>query len=371
MRIAIIGSRGLPAGIGGVEHVVEELTRELSARGHEVLVHARRGYLRAWPSRPQADGVRVIPTPGMAGKHTDTITHTATAMWDVLRRRVDVVHVFSPGPALLSFLPRAAGLPVVLTIQGPDWAGARWSRPARWALLAGLGCGMRCASEVSAVSLSLRDFLADKYAREVQHIPNGVRPARYGPPRTIGRWGLKPQEYALFVGRIVPGKGVDLLVRAWRVLGTAMPLVIVGAAPGERDYAARCRREAPASVRFVGPRFGGCLAELYSNAALVVQPSRAEGMSLVLLEAAAHGRCVVARDIPANREALGEAMAAFREDSAEALAEAIGTCLSDGALRERIGQSARGRVIQRFGWAGIAGKYEELYRRAVLARRRP
>lgn len=149
MRIAMIGSRGVPAGVGGVEHVVDELTRELTARGHEVLVYARRWYQRTRPQAPLLDGARVIVTAGLVGKHCDTITHTATAMFDVLGRAVDLIHVFSPGPALLAFVPAAAGKKLIFTVQGPDWEAAKWSGPARWLLGGGLGMGMRFASAVA------------------------------------------------------------------------------------------------------------------------------------------------------------------------------------------------------------------------------
>jgi len=371
MRIAIVGSRGIPAGTGGVERVVEELAGRLASGGHEVLVYSRPWYTRARAAGPPP-GVRVLTTGGLPGKRLDTLTHTATAMWDVLRRKVDVVHVFSPAPALLSFVPAAARLPIALTIQGPDWQAERWSGLGRKTLGAGLACGMRWASAISAVSLSLRDFLADTYGREVTYIPNGVRPApaRQRGPEAVAEVGLRQGGYALYVGRIVPGKGVDLLVRAWRMLAAPMPLVIVGEAYGEEAYAARCARLADRSVRFLGPRFGELLDGLYANAAVVIQPSRAEGMSLVLLEAAAHGRCVVAREMPANREVLGEAMVAFSGDSPEDLAAAIRKCLGDSGMRRRLGWAARRRVAERFRWGPIVAQYERLYRCALETRQR-
>lgn len=340
--------------------MVEELAIELTGRGHEVLVYARPWYLRGTPASAASAG-RVIPTGGLAGKHTDAITHTATALWDVLRRGVDVVHLHSAGPALLSWLPVAAGIPVVLTIHAPDWRRRRWSRPARIMLSGGLKVGMKLSAAVSTVSLSLRDFLADTYDREVLWIPNGVRPAQPVPARAIAKWGLEAGRYALHVGRIVPEKRLDLLLAAWRGLDAAMPLVVAGDARQDPAYAAECRRAADASVRFVGPQYGQVLAELYSNAAMVVQPSELEGMSLVLLEAASYGRCVVARDIPANREALGDAMVGFSEPSIEGLSEGIMKCVGNRAYRNEVGQAAARRVAEKSNWADIALKYERMY----------
>ena len=366
MRIAMIGSKGVPAACGGVERVVEEIGAELTARGHDVLVYGRAGYLGA--PAASATAARVILTGGLAGKHSDAITHTATAAWDLLRRRVDVVHIHSPGPALLSPLPAAAGLPIVFTVHGPDWQGSKWSAPARAGLRVGLGLGMRFSSAVSAVSLALRDDLADTYHREVTYTPNGVRPVRRLPPRAIAAMGLRQDAYGLYVGRIVPGKAVDALVRAWRQAAGTVPLVVVGDGGNDGTYERKCRRLGGPSVRFIGPRHGAVLAELYSNAAAVIQPSRREGMSLVLLEAAAYGRCVVARELPSNREVLGEAMIGFAEDSKEPLGPAIMRCLANAALRRKLGQEARRRVTERFNWADSATIYERLYECAVTRR---
>ena len=365
MRIAMIGSRGIPAALSGVERVVEELTVELTALGHEVLVYARPWYIRE-QNRPlwEKDGL-VITTPGLAGKSADALTHTATAMFDVLRRKVDVVHIHCAGPALLSFLPWAASLPVVFTVHAPEWSRARWSRLGKMALKAGLNCGMKFASDVSAVSLNLRDFLTDAYNREVEYIPNGVRSVKPRRPERITGWGLKPQGYCLYVGRIVPEKRLDLLVRTWREKKIAVPLVVAGDGKQEPAYEEACRREANELVRFVGPRFGDELAELYSNAAVVVQPSELEGMSLVLLESASYGRCVVARDMPATRDALGDGVVTFGDDSTDALGEAIVKCLNDPNLSREKGEEAKRRVTELFSWPAIARQYERLYKCAA------
>ena len=134
MRIAMIGSRGIPARIGGVEHVVEDLTRHLVARGHDVIVYGRKHYL-AGAGQPQAG--RCIVTAGLSGKHLDTFTHSASAACDVLRRKVDVVHIHSPGPALWSWLPAMAALPVVFTVHAPDWQREKWSLPAKCVIRGG------------------------------------------------------------------------------------------------------------------------------------------------------------------------------------------------------------------------------------------
>ncbi len=359
MRIAMIGSRGLPAGVGGVERVVERLTRGLVARGHEVLVYGRRNYVGA--ARPNVG--RCVVTTGLSGKHGDAFTHTATACWDVLRRDVDVVHVHSPGPAIWSWLP-ALRRPVVLTVHAPDWRREKWSPPAKLALQAGLAVGLRVAKTVTAVSKHLAEELHERSGRSIEWIPNGAPEISPSPARGARSLSLPAGGFALHVGRIVPEKRLHVLLDAWSRAKLPWPL-LVAAEDGEPGYTRRCRRMAPPGVQFLGPQFGANLAELYANAAMVIQPSVLEGASLVLLEAAAWGRCLIVADIPANREILGEAGVYVPPDESGELARQIVRYSKDTALRESLGRNAQRRVQEAFSMDDIVVRYQRVYERLL------
>lgn len=357
MRIAMIGSRGIPARIGGVEHVVESLTSHLTRKGHEVLVYGRAHYLEG---AGEPDEGRCIVTAGVSGKHLDTFTHSASAAWDVLRRGVDIVHVHSPGPALWSWLPALAGVPIVFTVHAPDWEREKWSLPAKFVIRGGLSVGMKCAQAVTAVSVNLAEELSKKFGRAVRCVPNGAEPAEALEPDLIRQWGLKKDGFALHVGRIVPEKRLHILLQAWEQAELPIPLVIA-AEDSEKEYARQCRHNAPESVHFIGPQHGKILAELYSNAAMVVQPSLLEGASLVLLESASYGRCVVLTDIPANREILGEEGLYFSGKNVDELAGELGRCFSEVSLREEIGLRGRQRVLEKFSMSDVAARMEAVY----------
>jgi len=367
MRIAMVGSRGIPAP-GGVESVVRALTKHLLARGHEVIVYGRAHCLVGAPG-PEAG--TVILTPGLRGKHAETITHTATAMWDLLRRKVDVVHVHSPGPALLSWMPVLAGKPVVFTVHGPDWRGPKWSGSAKSVLGLGLRIGMRTAAAVTAVSKSLADELSERFGREVTFIPNGAEPVRPEPLERIRRWGLEHENYALFIGRIELGKRLALLLKAWEALASEpgdYKLVVVGDWQTS-PYGRECRRAAGKNVMFLGMQLGPTLAELCSHAAVFVQPSVLEGMSMVILEAAAYGRCILASDIPENVDIMDESAVYFTRDDPADLAGKLGQYLRSPGDRQRMGDLARDHVTASFPWASSAAGMEKIYRSVLSARR--
>ncbi len=370
MRIAMVGIRGIPARAGGAERVVEELARELAERGHEIIVYCRREYI-AGSDEPAF--ARRIVTPHMPGKHTETVTATATAMMDVLRRRVDVVHIHSPGPALMSWLPAAAGLPVVLTIHAADWQRRKWSAPAKAALRAGLWCGMRVADRVTCVAEGLAAELSARFGRDVDYIPNAVRSAQPRPPAAIARWGLADGRYALTVGRVVPEKRLDLLLEAWGGLAdkNKVRLVVVGDV-GDDTYGRRCRGLAGGDVLLLGPQFGEVLAELQSNALFAVQPSGLEGMSMAILEAAAYGLAILAADIKANLDTMGDSILYYSCEDREDLGRRLDLLLHSEELRSQLGQHAAAKVRSDYTWPAVADRMETVYRRAILtAKARP
>jgi len=359
MRIAMVGTRGIPARSGGAERVVEAITDELTARGHEVLVYCREHYVAGTPE--PACGQRIITT-GPSGKHSEAFVHTAKAARDVRRRGVDVVHIHSPGPALWSFLPDRAGIPIVLTVHAPDWRRDKWSRLAKTALRCGLAAGMRRAAAVTCVSQPLAEELTGRFDRDVHYIPNAPPPVAPAAGEHLARMGLTAGAYGLFVGRVVPEKRLDLLMRAWTASGVDAPLAVVGHV-GDDAYGKACKALENKKIRMLGERFGPELAHLYAGAGVVVQPSVLEGMSLVLLEAAANERCIIAADIPENRYAMGDSVLYFSADSEELLARRIGHCMACAEMRTDLGRRAHQYVNRNYSWSQTAQRFEELYER--------
>jgi glycosyltransferase involved in cell wall biosynthesis len=367
MRIAMLGLRGLPARSGGAERVVECLSDELVARGHEIIVYGRRDYLRG--VEPWTGG-QVVLTGGVGGKNLETFTHTATAVWDLMRRDVDVVHIHSPGPALWSWVAALSGRAVVLTVHAADWHRDKWSLPAKIMLNLGLGIGMRVAREVTSVSEPLADELSERFGRDVEFIPNSVRGVHPVPPGEVlsdPRCPLSPDRYALFVGRIEPEKRLDVLLKAWSKASADLKgcqLAVVGDFMST-PYGRECRRNAPEGTVFLGSQHGQRLAELYSNAAIVVQPSVLEGMSLVLLEAAAYGRCILTTEIQENVLVLGNAGVYFKRDNVDELAVLISRYMKSERERSLLGAQARSEVARKPSWTDVAITMERTYQRAL------
>jgi glycosyltransferase involved in cell wall biosynthesis len=372
IRIAFIGQRGVPAGEGGIERHVEELGARLAARGHEVTVYCRRNYLSDRPAMHRGMRLRHLPT--ISTKSLDFIAHTALSTLLAMPGRPDIIHYHAIGSALVAPLPRVASRSgIVLTVHGLDQDRAKWNGPGRVMLRVAAGLSASVPHATITVSQALADHYRDRYGREATYIPNGAPAAeRRSPSRMAERLGLREGRYFLFVGRLVPEKRPDLLVRAFRRLPGDIRLVIAGSSGFTDGYAASVAALAAADPRVVmaGGVYGEDLAELYSNAAAFVLPSSLEGLPITLLEAAAHSAPVIVSDIPPHVEVVGtdgpgSHLVASGDETA--LTAAMAAALADPEA-ERLGADAlRRRVVQRYSWEVAAASTELIYE-AVLAR---
>src|SRR3954451_9545411 len=346
----MIGLRGIPATHGGVERAVEGLATRLVERGHEVTVYARRSYA---PSRmPRYRGVDLRYLPDLNTKHLEAATHTALSLVDVLRRDDhDIVHVHATGPALFSFLPRLRSRPCVVTVQGFDWRREKWGRLARSALRLGARAAVTFPQETVVVSKALQREFAESYRRPTVYIPNGVNvPGEAHQDLGWSRFGLEPGRFVLFLGRLVPEKGVHTLLEAFRRTRTGTQLVVAGGESHTRGYVRELERLAAGDprIRLIGPVYGDDKAWLLQHSAAYVQPSTVEGLSIALLEAMARGGYPVVSDIPENVEVVtdggGRALGrVFRAGDPADLAAMLEAALADPA-REDVGRAAREHV---------------------------
>jgi glycosyltransferase involved in cell wall biosynthesis len=373
LRIAMIGSRGVPATFGGIERHVEELGARLSARGHQVTVFCRPNYAR--PGQRSHRGMRLRSMPTVGTKHLDAIVHSGLSTLGAMAAAFDVLHYHAIGPGMLAPLPRylsRAG--VVLTVHGRDDERAKWGRGARAVLGTAGWLSARVPDATIVVGRHLERYYRDAHGRRAVYVPNGVEAGRPRPANgSLTRLGLRPGRYLLFVGRLVPEKAPDQLLEAFAALGGDHRLVLAGDSSFTDRYAARLRELAGRDPRVVLPGFvyGAELQELYSNAAAFVLPSLLEGLPLTLLEAASFGLPVVASSIPPHQEVLGSAgpgRRLHRPGDTRELGAALAEVLADPAA-ERAGAAAlRDQVLRTYCWDDAATRTEAVYR-AVLERR--
>jgi glycosyltransferase involved in cell wall biosynthesis len=379
LKIAMLGTRGLPATFGGVEHHVEQIGARLVERGHEVTVYSQSGYTgrRWWRRSVEHRGMRVVTLPTLPVRGFEALAHSALGTMRAMASGHDVFHYHAVGPGLLAPLPRY-GAPgaVVQTIHGLDADRAKWGGGAQSVLRLGTWLSARVPDRTTVVARGLVDHFAARYGREVVHVPNGVTVKTAREPDLIRRHGLHGGDYVLHVGRLVPEKRTDLLVKAFAALPTDQKLVIAGGSSHTDEYAAEVHRLAAADPRVVltGYVYGAELDELYTNATAFVQPSALEGLPLSLLEAVGSGLPTVVSDIEPHLEVVGSdrpGSRVFRDGDVAGLALALDTVLTDPQAERSAVAGLRSDTLRTYDWERCVDLLESLYVDALVGRDTP
>lgn len=369
MRIAMFGHKRVPSREGGVEIVVGELSRRMAERGHEVTCYNRSGH---HVSGSEFDGaeislenVRLKAVPTLNKKGLAAVTSSFFAAVACAFSRADVVHIHAEGPAFMCWFPKLFRKKVVVTVHGLDWQREKWkngfgAKYIRW----GEKMAVRFADEIIVLSRNVQRYFQDTYGRKTVWIPNGIAEPKSVPVQEIrSRFGLEKDRYILFLGRLVPEKGIHYLIEVYRELKTDRKLVIAGGASDSDTYVRKLIAMASDSpdIVFTGFVQGRVMEELYSNAYLYVLPSDVEGMPLSLLEAMSYGNCCVVSDIPECMEVVEDKAVCFPKGDRAALKECLNMLCDDPVLVDAYRKNAKKFICKKYNWNDVTERTLELY----------
>lgn len=370
MRIAMIGHKRYGSREGGVEVVVTELARRMAALGHEVTCYDRFSADvmtgdAAESCERMVDGVRVVPVKTIDKKGLAALSSSYFATLAAIKDRPDVIHYHAEGPCVPLPLARRAGIRTVATIHGLDWQRAKWGRLASTYIKMGEKAAATKADGFVVLSKSAQSYFQDVYGRTATFIPNGIEPKQPRPVKQIKeKWGLDANSYLLYLGRLVPEKRPELLIKAFKELDTDKRLVIAGGSSDTSEYEASLRDAAQGDphVLFTGFVNGEPLEELYSNCYAYVLPSDVEGMPMSLLEAMAFGRCCVTSDIPECADVLADNGVTFEKGSPDSLRAALQGLLADAGHAGSLGAAAKAHVEKTYNWDSVVERTLDIYR---------
>ena len=371
MKIAMFGHKRVPSREGGVEIVVEELGARLAGLGHQVTCYNRGGHHVGGADfdgekKKEYRGMRLKTVPTLDMKGLAAVTSSFFAGFAAAFSSADVVHIHAEGPAVMAWLPRLFGKKVVVTVHGLDWQREKWSKGfgakyIRW----GEKTAVKCAHEIIVLSKNVQDYFRDTYGRETVFIPNGVvRPEKQLPEQIVENYGLEKDGYILFLGRLVPEKGIHYLIEAFRSVKTDKKLVIAGSGSDTDEYAAKLKEMAEGDERilFTGFVQGKPLEELYSNAYLYVLPSDLEGMPLSLLEAMSYGNCCVTSDIAECATVIEDHGVTFPKGDVAKLGEKLQNLCDQPELVAQYQQNAPDFICKKYNWDDVTERTLQLYR---------
>lgn len=369
LRIAMLGHKRIPSREGGVEIVVSELASGMAALGHSVTCYNRKGH---HVSGEEFDGERLAEYNGVKIKEVFTVqkgglaamTSSVFAALRAALGRYDVVHFHAEGPCAMLWLPKLFGKKCVATIHGLDHQRAKWGKFASRYILFGEKCAVKFADEIIVLSENVRQYFKETYNRETVFIPNGVNPADKKEAKEItAKFSLKKDKYILFLGRLVPEKGLERLVEAYKKIHTNKKLVVAGGSSDTAEFEAKLKADSAdnGNVIFTGFVQGRVLEELFSNAYFYVLPSDVEGMPLSLLEAMSYGNCCLTSDIPECASVIGEYGCVFSRSVPDDLADKMQQLCDNPETVNTFKQSAAEYICGKYNWNDVVLRTLELY----------
>lgn len=365
MKIAVLGIRGIPASYSGFETCAQETTTYWSEKGEDVLVYCRKHWYEG--RLDEVNGVRLKYISSIKTTSLDTLTHTLFCIFNLIlfERETKVVHLYNTGNAIYIPLLKLAGRKVILSMDGIEWKRDKWGRLAKFMYKLGERFAFRFADEIIADNLEVKNFYKETEKRELALIKYGAKLIDYDPilaKQYLDKNKLTKGEYYIFIGRLVPEKGVDELIKAYQQLNTSHTLVIIGDDANETEYKKALFAQSSSSIRFLGFVFNEEYEQLLANAQLYVSASKLEGTSPSLLAAMGAGVCAFVNGIPENLETMQgngfHYMGNNNTDFVEQWQSLIDT--PDRILE--MGIQGKNYVKREYAWESIASQYLELFK---------
>ncbi len=354
MRIAILGTRGIPARYGGFETFAEELSWRLAARGHQVTVYCRSRY-----AEPVYRGVRLRYLPAIRHKYFETVAHTFVSALDLLFREVDVALFCNAANALFTFAPRLRGVPVALNVDGLERNRRKWAWPGRIWYLLSERLSTLLPNVVVSDAQKIAEYYRDRYRTETEFIPYGAETGRVETADVLGPLGLQRERYFLYVSRLEPENNALLVRQAFERVQTDLRLALIGDAPYAEDYKRLVRQTNDSRIVMPGSIYGTGYHELTSHCFAYIHATEVGGTHPALIEAMGRGALVLYLNTPENSEVAGGAGIPFEHDNLESR---IRTVLDFSASeREQWRWRAVERVRERYSWDAVTSAYETLF----------
>ncbi|NNJ11448.1 glycosyltransferase [Chloroflexales bacterium ZM16-3] len=366
MKIALMGTRGVPAAYSGFETCVEQLGLRLVDRGHEVTVYCRVPFITYTGTTYK--GMRLVKIRAIQNKYFDTLVHSFVSSLHALGQGYDVCIYFIAGNSPVTWIPRLVGQKTILNVDGLDWKREKWPTFAKAYLQIAEWMATWMPNVYLTDSTVVQGFYRDRFGNEPPYIPYGSDVERPPPGEALAQFGLEPGKYILFVGRMVPENCAHHLVEAFQGLDTDMKCVIVGDAPYAEEYKSRLRDLADRDPRVVltGYVFGKDYHELGSNARIFVETSGVGGTHPALIEAMAHGACIIANDTPENLETISDAGLSYSGRlGADSLRPLLAHLLNNHAMIDDYRQRAMIRANTVYTWEAVTDAYEALFYRTL------
>jgi glycosyltransferase involved in cell wall biosynthesis len=359
LRIAVLGTRGIPSNYGGYETFAEEVAVRMANRGHDVTVYGRSHHvpkdLKHWR------GVTLVNQATIRTKHLDTVVHGFVSCIHAASQSYDAVLVCNAVNSLACMFPRMASQKVLMNVDGLDWTRRKWGPMGRAVALMGARMALWFPHHLITDARVVQTFYRQRFHAESVFIPYGSSTLDAPPAgsEVLARLGLRQGRYLLYVSRLEPENNAHVVVDAFEGVKGDVQLAIVGDGPYSAEYVRKLKATKDERIVFTGGVYGDEYFQLQQNALMYVQATEVGGTHPALLEGMGAGRCVVYNDVPEHVEVIGDAGERYR--GSDQLRERLQGLLDDPDRIAELGDRAREIVRRRYDWEDVVDRYEDLF----------
>jgi glycosyltransferase involved in cell wall biosynthesis len=364
MKIAILGTRGIPANYGGFETFAEECAAGLAARGHEITVYCRSHYVAK--SMRQFRGARLVVLPTLKWKYSDTVVHTFLSVTHSLFRGFDAVLICNAANSIYAWMPRLMGIPVVVNVDGIERLRRKWNWLGRAYYHASERLSTWFPNAIVTDARVIEKYYKEKYNASSFFIPYGAVTEKPQGAQMLQELGLTPCDYFLYVSRLEPENNAHLVVAAFEKIHTSRRLVMVGDAPYARDYIRALKKTQDRRILFPGAIYGSGYRQLQSHAFCYIHATEVGGTHPALIEAMGQANIVIANGTPENIEALGGAGLIYEKNDGEDLTRLLQEVADNPEKFQHHKNEALRRARSLYSWEDVVAQYEQLLHSLVF-----
>jgi glycosyltransferase involved in cell wall biosynthesis len=363
VRVALVGTRGIPANYGGFETCAEELAVGLAARGHDVTVYCRPGNAPGDPT--EFRGVHLVYRKLIETKSLGTISHTANSLLHAVRQDFDVLMVFNAGNGPLCVIPKLLRKRFAVNVDGLEWKRAKWGRAVKAYYQFGEWCSAHLANRIVSDSRGIQAYYDKRFSTSSTFIAYGAHVEGSVNPSILDEYDLAPGEYFFVASRLEPENNAGITVRAFEQINTSKKLVIAGGANWDSPFVERLQETTDPRIIFLGPVYkDGHIQELHAHCYAYVHGNEVGGTNPALLKALGYGNCVLALDVPFNAEVVADAAVLYLKDPAD-LATKMQRLVDDPELAADYRRRAPVRISEAYQWDAVVRDYETLFERLI------
>ena len=357
-KIAILGTRGIPASYSGFETSVEETSIRFVERGYDVTVFCRSNHYAEKPELYK--GVKLKYLPSIKSKHLDTVTNSILSIFAVAKEKYDIIIIYGIGNAYFIPFLKLFCKNIISVVDGADWERDKWGKFAKMVLSTGRSFAVKFANNYVVDNELLANNYSERFKKAPVYIPYGANtPTKYNND-IIKKYDLLPNEYIVFIGRYVKEKGIDFLINSFKEIKTTKKLVLIGGNDTDREYENYLKGMKGANIIHLGFVYGDEYEAILKNALFYVSGSFLEGTSPSLLSAMAINGFALVSDIPENVEVLKDSCNTYKVGNKEALIKELTFAFENTSLIEEKRKFTKQIIEKYYTWGKITNQYIEL-----------